>query len=199
MKHTRGFTLLEILLVIALLLLVSALSTPLLSRFVLQNHFDTTGNHVIGSIRKAQAYAESGRDESPWGVCLYNSAIRFYSGSCVSPTYFEDFAIVSSVQVAGLSDTTFNSVGEPSAPAVITVQVANRSRSIVMNSTGALAITDSIGAPPSPTLPPTVPPSPTPTPTPSGTPTPTPTPTATPTPTPTPDARSSHGFYCVFE
>lgn len=140
LSKKNGVTLIELLLVIALIALIGATATPFLSRFVLQTNHDTAIDNLVGSIRKAQEYAMDGKDNETWGVCLSSGNIRLYSGSCGSPTFQEEFDVASSISISNLSDTTFNIRGEPSGALNITVSSAIDSNSIQMNSAGGLTV-----------------------------------------------------------
>ena len=139
-KYSAGITLIELLLVIALIALIGAATTPFLSRFVLQTNHDTTIDNLISSIRKAQTYAMDGKNGETWGVCNTSGMIRFYSGSCGSPTYQENFSIPGSISLSGLSDTTFNQRGEPSGTLSISISSDIDNNTVVINSAGGITV-----------------------------------------------------------
>ena len=140
MKNQKSFTLIEILLVVAIITIIGVSSTPFLSRFVLQTNFDSVVEKLIGSIRKAQEYAMDGKNGVVWGVCKSTNNIRLYSGSCNSPTISENFSIPSTVTVTGLNDANFNLRGEPSSPLSVTINTTIETKTIQLNSTGGLTI-----------------------------------------------------------
>ncbi len=133
-----GFTLIEILLVIAIVAIIGASSTPFLSRFVLQTQFDSTSDRFVGAIRKAQGYATDGKDNQTWGVCRTESTIRIYSSSCSTPIFFEDLAVPASVTIASFSDTTFNNRGEPSNALSVLVSSNIESVTFELNAAGGI-------------------------------------------------------------
>lgn len=137
-KSALGFTLIELLLVIALVSILAVATTPFLSKFVLQTHQNTTYENALSTIRKAQTYAMSGKDNATWGACFVSNNIRLYSGSCSSPTFQESFAVPRSITLTGLSDTTFNKRGEPSGALSISVSSTIDSQTIVLNTAGGL-------------------------------------------------------------
>ena len=139
-QQERGVTLIEFLLVIAIITVIAGAAAPFLSRFVLITNFDSARQKVISTIRKAQSYAMDGRNNQTWGVCISGGAIRLYSGTCATPTISENFTVPSSVSVSGLSDTTFNSRGEPSLSLSITVSSSIDSSSIQLNNAGGMSI-----------------------------------------------------------
>lgn len=135
---SKGITLIELLLVVAIIALLAATSTPFLSRFVLQTQFDSSFDKVVSSIRKAQQYSISEKISSSWGVCVTGSSVRMFLGSCASPTISEDFTIPQTVSITGLTTTTFNSRGEPSNTLTISISTEIDSKTISVNSAGGI-------------------------------------------------------------
>lgn len=135
---SKGITLIELLLVVAIIALLGATTTPFLSRFVLQTQFDASLDKVVSSIRKAQQYSMSEKISTGWGVCLIGNTVRMFLGSCNSPTIAEDFVIPQTVSIQGLSTTTFNTRGEPSNALSITISTAIDSKTISVNSAGGM-------------------------------------------------------------
>jgi prepilin-type N-terminal cleavage/methylation domain-containing protein len=137
----RGYTVIELLLVIAIILVLGVAATPFLSRFYLQTNLDTTEQILVSSIRKAQSYSMDGKDGLPWGVCLTGGAIRVFETSCASPTIKEDYTIPTTISISGLSTITFSSSrGEPSATISATVSSQIGTHSVQINTAGALTI-----------------------------------------------------------
>lgn len=139
-KGRKGFTLIELLLVIAIVAILAASSSPFVSRFVLQINLDTTIDRIVGSARKAQTYAMSGKEGVAWGVCMNSGDVRMYGDDCAVPLIKEDIDVPQSISVSGISDTSFNRRGEPSSPLTITVSSAIESKSIVINRAGGIEI-----------------------------------------------------------
>lgn len=174
-KEQLGITLIEIILVIAIILSLTAVVSPFASSFILRNRHDTVVNHLKSAIKKSQVYAMENKDDQTWGVCYVNGdTIRTFSGDCNSPVFAEDYQIPNNITLSGLSTITFNKRGEPSITANITVSSALQTDNVDVNGSGALIA--SVSPPPSPS----------PSPSASPTPTPTPSPTLSPTPSPSP-------------
>ena len=136
----KAFTLIELLLVIAIIAIVGASSTPFLSRFILQTNYDSVVDKLVGSIRKTQEYAMDGKNGTVWGICQSGNNIELYSGSCNSPIISENYSIPNTVSVSGLNDITFNIRGEPSAIILVTVSTTLESATISLNSAGGISI-----------------------------------------------------------
>lgn len=136
-RHARGISLIELLLVVSLILILGASTTPFLSQFVLRTQHDKTVNQVVGKLRKAQGYSMDSRNDSTWGVCLFGDTLRLYTGSCGTPTFSQDTELpVTVVNVSGLSDVTFSRRGEPSSSLSISITSEIESVQVTMNVAG---------------------------------------------------------------
>jgi len=141
-----GLTLIELLLVIALIMVIGATGTPFLSRFLVQNQYETTIDQLISTVRKAQTYSMNNKNNTVWGICYTANKIRLYQGSCTSPTISEDFEVPSTITLAGLNDTTLATTfslrrGEPSQALTITISANVGTTTITINRAGSMTIT----------------------------------------------------------
>jgi len=138
----QGFTLIELLIIIAIVGVLGTMAAPFASSFLIRTYDVTTTNNVVSVIRKAQGYAMDGKNNTTWGVCIYSSSIRLFSGSCASPTVFEDFTIPSTVTVTGLTTTTFSLRGEPTPSnglASVQVTTTYKTKTITVNAGGGIS------------------------------------------------------------
>lgn len=139
--RNSGITLIEILLVISIIAILAAASSPFLSSFIMRNNHDVTLNRVLGSLRKAQTYSMTLKNDAVWGVCETSGVLRLYRGSCGSPDYSEDYELPSVVSVTGLNDTTFSfGRGEPSVTSSISISSSLDSDTIVINEAGGIQL-----------------------------------------------------------
>jgi prepilin-type N-terminal cleavage/methylation domain-containing protein len=117
MRKYKAVTLIELILVIALITILAAMASPFASSFILRNNQTTTTNKVISSIQKAQSNSMNQKNFEKWGVCISNGQIIVYGGdqtaNCNTNQYEEFFPIPETVSVSGLNDTSFNQYGEP--------------------------------------------------------------------------------------
>lgn len=140
-RINSGITLIEILLVMAIIAILAASISPFLSSFIMRNNQDVTLNRVLGAFRKAQFYSISKKNDSTWGVCLDSGKLRLYRGSCISPTYAEDYTIPSVISVSGLNDTTFSfGRGEPSTTSTIIISSTLDSDTVIINQAGGIQL-----------------------------------------------------------
>lgn len=137
----RGLTLIEIILVVAIIAVIGTMSAPFISRFYLQSNLDTSSQMLVSSIRKAQGYSMDGKGGSAWGICQSGNAIRIFQGTCGAPTFNEDYTIPPSVTLSGLSTVTFSVTrGEPSATFTATLNSQIGSHTVQINTAGVLTI-----------------------------------------------------------
>lgn len=97
-----GFTLLEILLVIAILGVISALGSYYLVGYKSSTEIDETANQIVGKLRETQAKAMTGEDNLSWGVHFDNTDANdpyyeifsgaAYPGTIVEKIYLKSFA-----------------------------------------------------------------------------------------------------------
>ncbi len=138
---TKGFTLIEVILVVGLVLLVSSAAFPIGANWYGLNNFDSTFNIVLSSLRKAQAFAIDDKSNTTWGVCLTGSTIRLFSGSCSTPTVANDYLLPTNIGVSGLSTVTFSNLrGELTSAQTITLSGSGKSKTISINLLGGIDI-----------------------------------------------------------
>lgn len=134
-KH--GYSLIELLLVVALILLLGASTTPFLSNFIQRNHMETTKSSLVSFLRKAQANTMDGKLNVDWGVCLSGDTLLLYADDCSSPVQSFSHQIPGSIGITGFSDIQFSSVkGVPSATPTITVTSDIDVQTITINAVG---------------------------------------------------------------
>jgi Tfp pilus assembly protein FimT len=136
-----GFTLIELVLVVGLMMIVATASMSIGSSWYNLNNFDSAFSMTVSSLRKAQAYAIDKKNNTTWGVCLSDRTIRLFSGSCASPVIKNDYLLPDNAVISGLSTVTFSNLrGEPSSAQTITLTVAGKSKTISINLLGGFDI-----------------------------------------------------------
>jgi prepilin-type N-terminal cleavage/methylation domain-containing protein len=139
LKLSNGFTLIELLLVVALIATIAVMTAPFAGQLYQRVNLETTTSAVVSALHKAQSNSLEGKGNNSWGICLNGSNVRVYLGSCASPTQKEDWGVVSTMTISGLSDTTFSRLrGEPSGALSITVSNLAGSNTITANLAGGI-------------------------------------------------------------
>lgn len=133
----KGFTLIELILVIAIVLTISTLSGVFYSRFLTQNAVSNTVDQLAGSFRKAQVYSMTGKEDGSWGVKYVPGTITLFKVGATS--FDESFSVSSNITISGFTQITFARVtGLPDSTPTITVTGNNDSRTLTVNSAGVV-------------------------------------------------------------
>lgn len=140
----RGFTLLEMLLVVALIGLVAGMGAPLFQSFQVRNDLDIAATTAIESLRRAQALARSVDGDVPWGVRIATSTgITLFKGTSYAArdaAFDETTAISTIVSVGGVSEVVFAKVtGFPNVTGTTTLtSTTNETRNFSLNAKGTI-------------------------------------------------------------
>ena len=133
----KGVTFIELLMIVAIVMIIAAGASPFYVNLISKNNLNSTANGFESTLRKAQTYAVSGKDNTTWGVCVTGGNIRLFGGTCGSPSRKEEIGIPSGVSVTGFSTVTFTNLrGEPSSAFTFSVSNQAGSKSIIINASG---------------------------------------------------------------
>jgi prepilin-type N-terminal cleavage/methylation domain-containing protein len=108
MLKQKGFTLVEITLVIVLISILIAITTPLLSSVVIRNDLISAHESLYNALLRAQQLSRTQYKDSQWRVCIDNEAKEYTitAGTCTSTLYPEVIKINSGITVS--SDQTLD-------------------------------------------------------------------------------------------
>ena len=139
-----GFTLIEFMLVIALLVLVLGISAPVYEIFVRRNGLDIATLTVVQSLRRAQLLSEAVADDSSWGVFLQPESITLFSGASYQlrdPDFDESFDLPASVTLSEVDEVVFaKQSGQPQTIGSIVLTLnAYETRTITINAEGTVS------------------------------------------------------------
>lgn len=142
-SSTQGFTLVEMLLSMAVIIILTAITVPVYETFVRRNDLDLNTQTTVDTIRKAETYARGVRNDSVWGVNFTASTMTLFKGSTYASrdtTFDEVTNLPSSVTQSGLTEVTFSKVfGVPSTTGTLTLSsTANSSKQVILNSEGSV-------------------------------------------------------------
>ncbi len=137
----KGFTTLEILLVVALIAIVAAATVSVYFTAKRKSDLDVTTNVVVQYIRRSQIYSQSGKEDSTWGVYLSQNDITLYMGDdylARDQNYDDLYNFPASLTRSGLTNIVFSKLdGIPSSTGTITFSDnANNISVISINSKG---------------------------------------------------------------
>lgn len=143
MRKELGSTFFELLLVVSLMSVLGALSSPFLSRFLSRNYLEDTTEKIVKTLRKAQIYALSARKGSSWGVHYGDHTLTLFKGiSYGEDTSFnEEFKIPATINIAGWSDIIFSKIrGQPSTALTVFVTSGLGSKTVILNAEGMVNV-----------------------------------------------------------
>lgn len=136
-----GFSLLEAVMVIAIIGIISLAAVPVYDDFQLRNDLDVAANTVAQSLRRAQVLSQAVDGDSSWGLNVATGSITLFRGSIFAghnTSFDESFTMASKITVSGASEITFSKVfGLPSASTSVVLTIpTGESRTIGVNAKG---------------------------------------------------------------
>ena len=139
----RGFTLIEVLLSVAIISLIVGMSLPIYRAFQTKNDLDMTAETVAFALRRAQTYARGVKADSQWGVSIQSGALTVFKGASYAArdtSYDESSVISGGIVVGGLSEVVFTKLtGQPSTTGTVALTVNNDTKTVDINAKGTVA------------------------------------------------------------
>ncbi|PCI19705.1 hypothetical protein COB64_03265 [Candidatus Wolfebacteria bacterium] len=138
----KGFTILELLLVIGAVIIISALTIPIGVRFYQTQILNETTSDILGTLRRSQNQAAFQKNNSAFGVkILSDSYVLFQGNSYVGRTVTEDesFSLSGGITISGIDEVVFNKLtGISSTTGTITVTSGSDSQILNINAQGKI-------------------------------------------------------------
>ncbi|MBP9821744.1 MAG: hypothetical protein KBC98_02590 [Candidatus Pacebacteria bacterium] len=138
----KGFTLIEISLVMAFTTLILIFTVPATLRFIGSQNLSETASALVSSLRQAHNQAVFQKNDSSFGVkFLPTSYIVFQGSSYASRTTSQDITIPLSgdITLSGISEIVFTKrTGLPSTTGTILIQSSSKSLSVSINQQGII-------------------------------------------------------------
>jgi len=139
----RGFTLIEVLLSVALLGLIIGIGAPVYQALQVRNDLDIAANNVTQLLRRAQVLSQAADGDVSWGVGIQNGAITLFRGTSFvarDASFDEIFDLPESIVPSGLGEVVFAKfLGMPQTTGTVTLTASiNEVRTITINEKGAI-------------------------------------------------------------
>lgn len=139
----RGFTLIEILLVVAIISVVAGSGFIVLTNIVDTDVLNTSAQMTVQAMRRAQDSAFYMRFDDDWGVVLSSVSATVFKGDdpdTRDSAYDEVFAYPDTVTVGGVSEVIFGKgTGVPVVTATVSITFRNGARQVVVGEAGAVS------------------------------------------------------------
>lgn len=139
----KGFTLIEMLLSVALLGIIGGLSVPLYQSFQNKNQLSVAANTAAQTIRRAQVLAQANDGDSSWGVYMQQGSITLFRGdefNARDAAFDEEIDIATSLSISGEQEYVFEKAsGELDSSGVTTFSgPAGNQQELQINSEGII-------------------------------------------------------------
>jgi len=140
----NGFTLIEALVVIAIIVIVTAATIPLYGRWQTASILGSTKTEIVQNIRTAQIKAKSGLNNSDFGAYFLTTSYTIYEGSTyITRDQSQDaiFSLPGNISLSGLSEVNFTKkTGIPSVVGTLLINnlASGEKVSIDINSEGLI-------------------------------------------------------------
>ncbi len=139
----KGFTLLEVVLSIAILSLLAGIGAPIFQSFQTRNTLDIAAAEIAQNLRRAQALSQASDGDTTWGVAIQSGTITLFKGANFAGRdtgYDEPLDLPSSITPSGVSEIVFAKLtGLPQSTGTVTlISNTGETRSLIVNAQGAV-------------------------------------------------------------
>lgn len=141
MRRQAGFTLVEMLLSVALISIITGLSIPVYQTFVNRNDLDIATQILTASLRRAETYARAVRSDNSWSVEIQSSSITLFQGTNFAGRntgFDETSSLPGSVTPSGLGEiqfTKFTAIPNTTGTITLTSNTSD-TRTVTINAKG---------------------------------------------------------------
>jgi len=140
----RGFTLIEIVLVIAVVTVLAGIAAPIYQSFQVKDSLAVATNILAQNLRRAQVLSQASDGDTTWGVKIQSGSITLFKGATYAGRdagLDEVFTIETSVsQASGPDEIIFAKfTGDPqTAGNIVLTTNTNETKTITLNQKGAI-------------------------------------------------------------
>jgi type II secretory pathway pseudopilin PulG len=139
--ETKGFSILEALLSVAIIVIIAAIMVPIYYSTQSRNDLEVAANAVVQSLRRAQALSEASQNDGTWGVSVATGSITLFKGTTYAArdtAYDEISDMAGNITYSGAGETVFTKMyGLPLSTGTLTLSIpVGETKIITINSKG---------------------------------------------------------------
>ena len=143
MKVKLSFTLLEVLLSVAIVGVLTAISIPVSRNLLIKNDVDVAAVNVVQTLRRAQILSQASGGDTTWGLRTQVGSITLFKGTSYAARdadFDEIFDLPNSITPSGLPEIVFAELtGYPQTTGTLTLTTSiGDVRSISINAKGTI-------------------------------------------------------------
>ncbi len=142
-KNNHGFTLIEILLSVAAIMIIGSIAIPVYQSFQVRNDLDIAATTIAQTQRRAQILAQASDGDISWGIRRQPGSVILFQGASYATrdvTKDEIFEIPASITMSGISELVFAKfTGMPTITGTIGLtSTINETRTVTINAKGTI-------------------------------------------------------------
>lgn len=138
----RGFTLIEVLLSIALIGLIAGIGAVVYQQMQNRNDLDVAVTSIATDARRALALSSAADGDTSWGIRIDAGALTLFQGTSYASrisTFDEVTTLSPAISPSGLQEVVFAAfTGLPQTTGTLTLTGANDSRTLTINAQGTI-------------------------------------------------------------
>ena len=139
-----GFTIIELIIVIAIIGILTGISVPFYNALVAKNEAVVAADITVRSLRRAQMISQASEQDSTWGVKVAAGSITVFKGASYAArdtTYDEDFSISDGITTSGIDEIVYAKLtGLPNVSGnIVFTSVIDETETVRINSKGMVA------------------------------------------------------------
>ena len=148
-SHSSGFTLLELMLVIGILVIIASMSRDFYGSYVPSAQLEDNAQTIIYDLRNTRDKAMNGQDSKLWGI-HFNGTSNYYeifstptdysdlTKTVLTTVYLRNNVIFSSPSTGNNLDIIFNKINGLTASSSVTVQSGSATRTVFIQAQGLI-------------------------------------------------------------
>ena len=142
MMTQRGFTIIEMLLVVAVMMIITVVAAPLYSNLNNGNQLDAASNILVQDLYQAQTFSRNRSRDTNWGVAVNGQVITLFSGTSYAtrdPASDVNYTVPSAIQLSGTTQIIYSKLyGLPTSTGSFGLTANGKTVNVTVNSKGTV-------------------------------------------------------------